>query len=314
MMLVLVLCLGCPGQWNSDQRQLEARLKRFEEEEGWRVLVDKLGILYLDIRTASTTPLYLPPADTPDASYVGFASFSPDGTRITFGENWGHERALIVFDLIERKNEALLTMLYLQGARWSPSGKEIAFQGRLQHIGNYSLYTYRLSDKKLSLLVEKDLRPGEPLFSWAPDGKSIVYEDSQGSIWITDLDTRKRRKLGNGWFPTWSPNGRYIAYASVAEKDNQDPGYIVYDLQTGKKESILAGKFAYRSLIWSPDSRYLVGSRASRGFWDLFGFRAEEPYGDLYVTDLESKVEVRVYSHSGGSIFPADWARSKPLR
>ncbi len=315
LILLLAPFLGCLGHRRSEERALLERLKQLEKEEGWRILLHQRGIFYHDIQTASQSPVYLPPAGTYDASYVGMASFSPDGTRITFGENWGKERALIIFDLIERKNEALLTMPYLEGARWSPNGKEIAFQGRLGHSGNYSLYVYRLSDKKLSLLVDSDLMPGEFLSGWGPGGRNIVYQDSEKNIWLIDLKATMRRRLDKGWFPTWSPNGRYIAYGVAAPGD---PGYIVYDLETDKKESILARKLAYRSLIWSPDSRYLVYSTVIRGFWAyVVAFLGDEAYGDLYAMDLESKVEVKLERHRGsgeGSIFPTDWAKTTALK
>ena len=283
MILLLAPCFGCQSHWSSEQQVLE-RLRQLEKEQGWRILVQSRGVNYLDIATRSLTPVYLAPSNTIDASYVGEASFNPDGTRITFAENWGKERALMVFDLIERKNEPLLTMPYIYGARWSPNGKEIAFQGRSGHSGNYSLYVYRLSDQQLSMIVEKDLRGVGFLSCWGRDGKTIVYEDSEGNIRIIDLQSRKRKKLDKGWEPTWSPNGRYIAYAA---EGGGNPGFIIYDLQTDRKESILAGKWILGGLIWSPDSRYLVHTRASRGFWDyVVAFLGETRYGDLYVLDL----------------------------
>ncbi len=311
VILLLVPCFGCQANWRSEQRELLGRLKQLEKEEGWRILVNKEGVQYLDIETASLTPVYLAPRDTMDGSYVGTGSFNPSGTKITFAQNWGHERALIVFDLIERRNEAVLTMPYMNGARWSPDGNEIAFGGRLGHRGNYSLYLYRLSDKKLSLVVENDLPPGGSLLSWGPDGKTIVYADSEGNTCIDHLETGKRNRLGRGLAPTWSPNGRYVAYLAEGEAD---PGYIIHDLKTGKKDSLLVGKGAVGSLIWSPDSRYLVHTRASRGFGDhVAAFYGETHFGDLFVIDLESKVEVKVYSHSG-TVFPTDWAKTKALK
>ncbi len=311
LILLLALFLGCLGHRRSEERALLERLKQLEKEEGWRILVHEQGIQYLDIGTASLTRVYMPPPDTMDAGYVGEASFDPEGTKITFGENWGKERALIVFDLIERKNEALLTMPYLHGARWSPNGKEIAFQGRSGHSGNYSLYLYRLSDRQSSLIVEKELRGPGVLSCWRPDGKSIVYEDSEANIWIIDVETRKRKKLDKGWFPTCSPNGRYVAYPAEGAGN---PGDVVYDLQTGRKESIVVGKWSLGGFIWSPDSRYLVYSRASRGFWDyVVAFFGDMHYGDLYVMDVESKVEVRVYTH-GRTIYPTDWAKTTALK
>ncbi len=309
--LVLASCLVYVRLPTSDQRNLRARLEQLEKEEGWRVLVGNLGIYCLDIRTASLTPVYVLPESQFNGSYVGMASFSPDGTKITFGQNWGNERALMVYDLIQRRNEAVSTMAYLEGARWSPSGNEIAFRGRPTHTGKCSLYVYRLREKRLSLLVDPDLMPGEFMFSWGPGGEGIVSQDSENNIWIIDLNKKTHRRLDKGWGPTWSPNGRFIAYGL---EDAYHKGYIVYDLQTDKKESILAGKLAAGSLVWSPDSRYLVYTGVSGGFWDhMTAFFGETRYGDLYVIDVESKVEVKVYG-KGRAIFPTDWAKTSALK
>jgi len=221
-------------------------------------------------------------------------SFSPDASEITFKqETEGGGDSLVVLDLKKGTRHVLLKMPYLDGPRWSPDGTGIAFEGQSAASLDLSLYLFTLEGGTLSTIVDAELKGGEMLFSWAPDGKSLVYQDAANNIYVLRLATRERTRIDRGWFPTWSPNGRYIAYRADGA---DDPGYDIYDLQTRKRERILGRRYVYRSLVWSPDSRYLIYAADGRGDF----------YGDLLILDLESKKETRVLRLEE-SIYPTDW-------
>ncbi|MGA1792178.1 MAG: hypothetical protein ACMUIM_11880 [bacterium] len=62
--------------------------------------------------------------------------------------------------------------------------------------------------------------------SWSPDGKKIAFHE-HGGIWILDLETEIRDHLAPaGTNPSWSPDGKKIAYA------NQ--GIWIWDKKTDK--------------------------------------------------------------------------------
>jgi Tol biopolymer transport system component len=187
-------------------------------------------------------------------------------------------------------------MPFLDGPRWSPDGQAIAFSGRSGNSGAYDLYSYRLDNKKLVTLIQGNLKDGEMVFSWAPDGEHIVYQSSENTIYDFNLAKGENSKIDSGWFPTWSPSGEYIAYRADGPGN---PGYIIYDLRTRAKQRILQGVSVYRSLIWSPDSRLLVYAADGRG----------EFYGDLFVIDLKTKKSTRVLRLEQ-SVYPTDWRRS----
>lgn len=259
------------------------------------VLVHKMDrIESLDVATKLLSPIVIANSSGGNQS-PGMPSFSPDASQITFKqETEGGGHSLVVHDLKKGTRRVLLKMPYLDGARWSPDGTGIAFEGLSAASGHLSLYLFTLEGGALSTIIEGELKGGEMLFSWAPDGKSLVYQDAANNIYVLRLATRERTRIDSGWFPTWSPNGRYIAYRADGA---DDPGYDIYGLQTGKRERILRGRHVYRSLIWSPDSRFVIYSADGRGDF----------YGDLFILDLESKKETRVLRLEE-SVYPTDWA------
>jgi Tol biopolymer transport system component len=248
----------------------------------------------LDLATKSLSLIVAANSSAANGS-PGMASFSPDGSAIIFKEGaGGGGDSLVLLNLKNRTRRRLLKMAYLDGPRWSPDGTTIVFEGRSTASGEYSLYRYRLEGGALTTVIKGQLKGGEMLFSWASDGKGIVYQDANNGVYVLDLASGARTRIDSGWFPTASPNHRYIAYRA---DEAGDPGYIIYDVQTRKKQRILAGKSVYRSLVWSPDSRCLIYSADGRG----------EYYGDLFILDLESKTEIRVLRLEE-SVYPTDWA------
>ena len=278
-------------------------LQQHGQDEGWRILVQAGGELYfLDLGSTSLRPIGLEP-DNADHSHRS-GSFDPTGTKVVFTQQWN---SVALFDLATKQAETILKLPYIDDARWSHNRDEIALEGRSASDGKCDIYVYSLLNRKTTLVVDKQLERGYELFSWAPDGTEIVYEDSNSDIWIVNVKTRERRRLDHGRFPTWSPNGRYIAYRVTSEYPKL-LGYIVFDLQTQHKQPILVGEDVLNALVWSPDSRYVIFSRLSRGVWGtLIG---AEYWGDLYVLDLASGTQNRIYGH-GGTIVPLDWSKRR---
>jgi Tol biopolymer transport system component len=276
-----------------------------ERIDAWRILVESDGELYfLDLASNSLIPIGLGP--DPDHSHRT-GSFDPTGTRLAYTYRWN---SVGIFDSATKRAETLVTMTHIKDAWWSPNGNDIAVKALSSAGDNYDLYVYHFSDSTLTLVAEKELNQGYGGVSWAPDGKSIVYTDSQFSIWVLNLDTKKRRKLDTGTSPTWSPSGRYVSY-QVVDKNTKNPGFVVYDLQTQTKQPILKGQNILSGLVWSPDSRYVIFSRLSRGLLATWvAMHGDDYWGDLYVLDLASGAESRVYQQ-GGTIVPVDWAKTK---
>lgn len=91
--------------------------------------------------------------------------------------------------------------------------------------------------------------------SWSPDGKKIVYQDR--GIWIMDIQTMKKKKVTNaGSNPSWSPDGSMIAYVYN--------GIWIWDRNTGT-HSLLAQQGDHP--CWSLDGSKLAFSH--QGIWTM---------------------------------------------
>ncbi len=79
-------------------------------------------------------------------------------------------------------------------------------------------------------------------------------------IRIIDVATGTLKPVGvNGVYPSWSPNGAYVAYLSAS-----DGTLMVMNPDGSNRRAIVSlgqaygQRFARQSIAWSPDSRWLV--------------------------------------------------------
>ena len=114
---------------------------------------------------------------------------------------------------------------------WSPDGR-IAFASSRGNE-NTDIYVMNASGGNLRRLTNHTSQDGDP--SWSPDGRSIAFfslrDDSpeiagiNPEIYVMDADGDNVRRLTNhnawDYVPSWSPDSRFIAFASRRD-DNRD--------------------------------------------------------------------------------------------
>ncbi len=101
--------------------------------------------------------------------------------------------------------------------------------------------------------------------SFSADGKQIAFSSSREGVMLMNVDGSNRRVLeANGWAVQWSPDGRWIAYG-------QSGNLVVVDAAGRNPRRLLTGAAAerydmiYWNFGWSHDSRSIAfkGRRAS---------------------------------------------------
>ena len=150
--------------------------------------------------------------------------------------------------------------------RWSPDGKQIAFQGALP--GKSERIYLMSSDGGTPQQVTNGESGDEGDFdpAWSPDGSSLAFggnpyvgQAPMKLIIRLDLETRRISPLPGSeglWSPRWSPNGSYIAaLSSDSEK------LMLYDLRTHEQTELASGEINCPS--WSRDSGFVYFDTAS---------------------------------------------------
>jgi dipeptidyl aminopeptidase/acylaminoacyl peptidase len=101
--------------------------------------------------------------------------------------------------------------------------------------------------------------------AWSPDGKSIAFVSNitgRYNLWLvaaeggwpTQLTVSDQRQV----HPTWSPNGRWIAYQSDYDGDEQWDIFFVSP-KTGQVVNVTKTReISEENPTWSPDGRYLA--------------------------------------------------------
>ena len=221
------------------------------EEQVFLMNADGSGVRQL---TTPWTEDYLDAVPTGDARGNTDPDMSPDG------------RYVLVTNLSTLTNESSILRIDLQtgevisltnvtagavpvadaGARFSPDGTRIAFSSSF--VGGSQIYTMALDGTDVRTVTDDDYANLDP--SWSPDGRELLYSSYRGTSSIVAADDPQPAELPlKDWYavttdldggasavvagsdrlvlrPTWSPDGRSIAFISTSP-DGQPDIYVV---------------------------------------------------------------------------------------
>ena len=267
-------------------------------------------------------------------------SWSPDGKRIAFLSNRDGLRndlrityEIYVMDA-DGGNQQRLTENPNNDwdPSWSPDGKSIAFASDRDGRFNYEIYVMDADGGNLQRLTENPDGDDDRHPSWSPDGKRIVFsarrdghfENKFGityEIYVMDADGGNQQRLTenrkNDWYPSWSPDGKRIAFAADRKGDLVNFEIYVMDADGGNQQRLTENRGDDESLSWSPDGKRIAFMSDRDGNFEIYVMDADggnlqnltnHPHGDEDPAWLNSPFSV---SPSGKKF--TMWGRLKQI-
>ena len=168
--------------------------------------------------------------------------------------------------------------------------------------GTPDIFLQPLDDSKpIHAFAAKGATNASPAFS--PDGKKMVFvsnKDGVPKVYMMNIprpgtsikNLRPElisKRCRENTAPSWSPDGKKIAYCSR----NYDERQIwVYDLETKTERQLTQGRQNKENPVWAPNSLHLL-------------FNANDDKGtDLYLINLNQKEAVKITSGPFAKLFP----------
>lgn len=144
--------------------------------------------------------------------------------------------------------------------------------------------------------------------SFSPDGKQIAFvSDKEKTPRIFIIQTpsySEKRELPQAYCitkknrdntcPSWSPDGKKIAYSSLTDGTRQ---IWIYDLDKKEETQLTFGKFHKENPCWAPNSLHIVFNTA------------DTDSSDLYMINLIDKQPVKITQGPGRKHYPS-WSKS----
>ncbi|MEA3349024.1 MAG: hypothetical protein U9Q82_00220 [Chloroflexota bacterium] len=153
-------------------------------------------------------------------------ALSPDNARLAFASNRNGAWHIYIWNIESGEIEQLTDAPgYKASPTWSPDGLWIAYEQYTND--NLEIYIQQTNADADPIQLTHN-RAADYAPAWSPAGREIAFVSTRGGqeqIWLADLD-----KSGDDSFsplpineetlarhPSWSPDGRYLAWASVME-------------------------------------------------------------------------------------------------
>lgn len=146
----------------------------------------------------------------------------------------------------------------------SSNGRQVAFNGTYKPSGTFRITPQNrarwvtglqyVDSKSQAVKLILPLPEGShrvTSISFSPDGTHFAY-DYENKIYVYDTAGGTSRTVAAGASPTWSPNGKWIAFRSEDREARTINGV------TFEEETIVGRRKMMHSVLWSPDSRYVA--------------------------------------------------------
>jgi serine/threonine protein kinase len=232
-----------------------------------------------------------------EKTLVASPSWSPDGTRIMFTQFEGNDRFTYVISA--KLGESPYRLHNCMYGSWSPDNNEIVCKSSTRS-------SFDIIDSSNGSLNESiKMAGGATLPDWSSQNNEIVYvviNESQTSIWSTELKAGALPSLLAGassenYAPSWSPDGKWIAYQSNQNSPLSDLWIMDNKGSNVRRVIQTESRFWSRAPTWSPDGKWLAFVSDQAG-------SIGADFGEIFVVSLVTG-EIHQITNTGGKVY--DW-------
>jgi Tol biopolymer transport system component len=126
-----------------------------------------------------------------------------------------------------------------------------------------------------------------------------ITANNNRDIWVVDLarsvTSRITYEPTSDWSASWSPDGKYLGYASAGRPNAPTQIYRKASSGVGGEELVSGDNDNSIAVHWSPDDKYILFSRAKNGLnntWlqPLFGDRKPKPFLESPFDKIQARV------------------------
>ena len=137
-------------------------------------------------------------------------------------------------------------------AAWSPDGSTIAFTSNRD--GNNEIYVMKPDASEQTNISNSPGSDGGA--AWSPNGQSIAFTSTRRggaeAVYVMDADGSHVRRIAKGMEPTWSSDGKRIAFTSDLTSHSD---IDVVSAAGGGVKKLTKTRFAEFSPAWAPSKR-----------------------------------------------------------